>query len=63
MHGVKCMCLAGYGGIKGISNGVGRVTEAVFGSNISPYRGSPVTSGQMKVEHLGAQDGLYGIRD
>lgn len=54
---------AGYGSVKGVANGVGKITEAIFGSNISPYKGSPVTSGQMKAGHLGAQDGLFGIGD
>lgn len=51
----------GYSMVKGTSNAIGHITEAIFDRNISPYRGSPITTDEYLGGYYGTQDGLFGI--
>ena len=51
----------GYSAFKGIVNGVGHVQEKIFGRNVSPFRGTPVTSSELNAGLLGTEDGWENV--
>lgn len=47
----------GYSAVKATSNGLGHVSEALGGTNFSPWRGSPATLRELRAGIAGANDG------